>query len=297
MNDFYRFCEAYGFRDNEGFFVGRYNDMHIILQETPRTLTAWVYLNVPKGARYDELMRGIAEKQERYRMTVKQNANRNVLEFAFENASDAASRMERCLDECDGLLRPYGREMGVLCAKCRSEIHEEDAYEIRFIDGLPLPVCMNCENGNTFVRRENRDTQRQKRVRGGVKGALAGMGVCTALWGVISMLGLSYSWIPAIGVGFLMNVFYERAGGMEDKWRNVLLSVCAVFAIVLGSMLGLVLSILVQVVKMPEFAQVLTASYVISSVVRYPFNLSFWTSNAFSMVLAVISVFVLHKRR
>ena len=171
MTDFSAFVEQYGFQPADNGYAGKYADMCLTVAEIGGQLDARLYLDLPKGGRRAELLNAIREKTARYGSEMGESENPYVLRFTFSNDGTAISRMERFLNECDVLFRPYGREMGILCARCRREIKEGDSFVFHVEDGAALPVCGDCQNGNVG-RAENRTTIRKKRVRRGVLGAL-----------------------------------------------------------------------------------------------------------------------------
>ena len=100
----------------DGLYAGRYEDMYITLRAEEETaLRVMVCLNLPRGGRRKALEEALAEKLARYGAKPAETAFANALAFRFYG-NDPLDDMRRFLAEADPLLRPYGREMGVLCA-------------------------------------------------------------------------------------------------------------------------------------------------------------------------------------
>lgn len=284
MTVFSAFVEQYGFQPADNGYAGKYADMCLTVAEIGGQLDARLYLDLPKGARRAELLNAIREKTARYGAEMGESENPYVLRFAFSNDGTAISRMERFLNECDVLFRPYGREMGILCARCRREIKEGDSFVFRVEDGAALPVCGDCQNGNVG-RAENRTTIRKKRVRRGVLGALVGMLVGMALWTALYLLNFGGFWIPAVAVGAIVAWFYRRFGGIHDRWQAVVTGVCAAFAIIFGEIAGVCLNI--------GFSMDGVGAEVIASILRTP---AYWAGKIPSILLAVVGAILVGRR-
>lgn len=229
------FVEKHGFERVGDWYAGTYADMHLEARETDGLLEIGLFLDLPRGGKWTALIQALKEKEERFAALIAEGENPCILKATFSECDCAL--MERFLSECDTLIRPYGREMGILCAQCRREIHEGEFGEYRLIGQDALPVCSNCVNGKVS-RAENRRTVQKKRARGGVLGALTGTLVAAAAWAIVAALGLSGYFIPALGVGFLVNYFYERFGGIDDKWKVWIVAACAIFAVLLGTFIA-----------------------------------------------------------
>lgn len=127
----------------DGLYAGRYEDMYITLRAEEETaLRVMVCLNLPRGGRRKALEEALAEKLARYGAKPVETAFANALASRFYG-NDPLDDMRRFLAEADPLLRPYGREMGVLCARCRREFEEGETYTLSAIDGELVPCARN----------------------------------------------------------------------------------------------------------------------------------------------------------
>ena len=284
MTDFTDFAARYGFQKTDAGYAGKYADMCLTLAEREGRLDARLYLDLPRGGRRAELLNALGEKTARYGAEMGESANPCVLSFSFEDDGTAISRMERFLSECDVLLRPYGREMGILCAQCRREIKEGDDFVFRAEDGAALPVCGDCRDG-VVGRAENRATIRKKRARRGILGALVGMLAGMALWTALILLNFGGFWIPAVAVGAIVAWFYRRFGGIHDRWQAAVTGVCAAFAIVFGEIAGVCLSV--------GFSMDGVGAQVIAAILRTP---AYWAGKIPSVLLAVAGAILVGRR-
>ena len=166
------FAAEHSLESVDGLYAGKYEDMYVTLRvEEETALRVMVYLNLPHGGKRKALDEALAEKLARYGAKPAETAFANALAFRFYG-DDPLDDMRRFLAEADLLLRPYGREMGVLCARCRREFEEGETYTLSAIDGELVPVCAECAETGRAKRGENRSTIRQKRARKGVLGGL-----------------------------------------------------------------------------------------------------------------------------
>ena len=284
MTELSAFAEQYGFQNTEAGYAGKYADMCLTLAEKNGRLDAKLYLDLPRGGRRAALLNALREKTARYGAEMGESESPYVLCFLFENDGTAISRMERFLSECDVLLRPYGREMGILCAQCRREIKVGDDFVFRPEGGAALPVCADCQNGNVG-RAENRATIRKRRARRGVLGALVGMLVGAALWMALKCLGVGGFWLPALAVGAIVAWFYRRFGGIHDRWQAVITGVCAAFAIVFGEIAGVCAQI--------GFVVGGAGAEVVLQVLRMP---AYWAGLAPAVLLAIAGAVLVGRR-
>ena len=284
MTDFTDFAARYGFQKTDAGYAGKYADMCLTLAERDGRLDARLYLDLPRGGRRAALLNALGEKTGRYGAEMGEGEDPRALCFSFENDGTAITRMERFLSECDVLLRPYGREMGILCAQCRREIKEGETFVFRAEGGVALPVCADCQNGKVG-RAENRATIRKRRARRGVLGALVGMLVGAALWTALKCLGVGGFWIPALAVGAIVAWFYRRFGGIRDRWQAVITGACAAFAIVLGEIAGVCLSVGLSMRGV--------GAAVVASVFRAP---AYWAGLIPAMLLAVAGALLVGRR-
>ncbi|MBQ3079805.1 MAG: hypothetical protein IJC48_07405 [Clostridia bacterium] len=235
MSEFDSFVERHGFRKIGERYAGVYADMHLTLLMEEQQLNAHLYLDLPGAGKREKLFEIFREKSQRYGVSVSESENKNVIRFLFDNPLNAVSRMERFLSECDNDIRPYGREMGILCAKCRSEI-QQDALEYTETDGEILPICKACINDpdRKIGKNENRRTNASKRAKKGMLGACTGMLAAAVLWGVFTYFGVYSYYIPAMAIALIVDYFYVRFGGISDKWRFWVVFLFSALAILLG---------------------------------------------------------------
>lgn len=228
----------------DGLYAGRYEDMYITLRAEEETaLRVMVCLNLPRGGRRKALEEALAEKLARYGAKPVETAFANALAFRFYG-NDPLDDMRRFLAEADPLLRPYGREMGVLCARCRREFEEGETYTLSAIDGELVPVCAECAETGRAKRGENRSTIRQKRARKGMLGGLLGLLAAAVVWGLMEFLGISSFFLPAVLIPLLVNLIYEKMGGLRDRYQVWMVSLCSAGGIVLGGVLFVAVSML-----------------------------------------------------
>ncbi len=241
-NDFCEFIQKHGFLQMGGGYTGVYADMCLTLLEADEGLCALLYLDLPKkGARArKELFALMVEKAERYSISVSESDNPFIIKIDVKGEDDCISRLERYLIECDTSLRPYGREMGILCADCRCEIKDiAPVYVER--DGFTLPICPDCESSKSAkTRADNRRVIAKRRARMGLLGALAGMAVTAAIWILLCWIQYPIFYL-ALGAGFVVDFFYRRFGGINDRFRTLLVAIFAVLGIMIGDAVGSVI--------------------------------------------------------
>ena len=297
------FAEEHHLTETNGAYAGVYEDMFISVRETENELVMHIALDMPRGAKKEQLMQALSEKQERFRVKVSESANANVLVFTFVNDPTAVSRMERFVSECDVLLRPYGREMGILCGRCRTEIHEEDAWEIQYVDGELLPVCSACASGAN-AKGVNRNTIKRSRAKKGIVGALIGMLISSIFMAILGAVGMSGYLLPTFAVGYILNRFYDKFGGLNDKWGLYMLVVCAVFSIILSEILvtvgSLVYFLKFTQMDMEYIAELLgnegIMHYALSVFNQMLLSPSTWMAALPNIFVSVISVFVFRRK-
>ncbi len=239
-NDLIGFIQKHGFHEIAGGFTGVYADMCLTLRDTADGLSALLYLDLPKKGAHARkaLLALMSEKAERYSAAVSECDNPFVIQIDLSGSDDLMSRLERYLLECDTSLRPYGREMGILCADCRSEIVDTAPVYVER-NGFTLPVCPECSTSQSpKARVDNRKTIAKRRARMGMLGALTGMAATAAMWFLISLLGFPLFFFAAIGAGFLVDICYRKFGGINDRWRTWLVSIFAALGVMLGGVLN-----------------------------------------------------------
>ncbi len=236
MKDFSEFVTKHGFRLINGVYAGTYNDMHLTVYEDEGQLHAHLYLDLPAGSKRQAILAEFLERRERYAVDIRESANKNFIRFVFESPDTAVSRMERFFSECDSFIRRYGREMGVLCARCRSEIKEGKMDYLPENDEI-VPVCEMCLNapGGRAARADNRRVDARRRARRGIIGAFIGTLISAVLWAVFTYFGVSGYYIPAMAIPFIVDYFYMRSGGIADKWRFYMVLLFSFFAILAGN--------------------------------------------------------------
>lgn len=238
------FAAEHSLESVDGLYAGKYEDMYVTLRvEEETALRVMVYLNLPRGGKRKALDEALTEKLARYGAKPAETAFANALAFRFYG-DDPLDDMRRFLAEADLLLRPYGREMGVLCARCRREFEEGETYTFSTIDGELVPVCAECAETGRAKRGENRSTIRQKRARKGVLGGLLGLLAAAVVWGLMEFLGISSFFLPAVLIPLLVNLIYEKMGGLRDRYQVWMVSLCSAGGIVLGGVLFTAVSIL-----------------------------------------------------
>jgi len=112
--------------------------------------------------------------------------------------------------------------------------------KILAVDGEPAPVCLACcENPDRRAKPDaNRRSAASRRARMGMLGALCGMGIVAAIWTVFTYFGVSGYYLAAILAPFLVDRFYIRFGGIQDKWRMVVVFLFSLSGILLGNIAG-----------------------------------------------------------
>ncbi len=245
MTGFKDFIERYQFQKADaGVYYGTYSDMHMVLTEEEGALSACLYLDLPSPGRKarKELEAQLNEKGERYEAVVSPNQDKNgFLKILIKNSEDASVDLDRFLTECDLLLRPYGREMGLLCAYCRKEMQEEKP-QYKMENGMVIPVCTACANlsGNAKVKKaDNRKTLEEKRMMRGIIGALIGTGISVGIWALASFGGsLLIKIFAAFASVYLIKLLYEKMSRMPTRLTGIFLAVFTMFSMILGSAIG-----------------------------------------------------------
>lgn len=240
MNDFIR---EHGFTEKDGQYFGMYNDMHMVIKEEDE-ISAYLYLDLPpegRKARRD-LENQLNETGERYDAKVAaDSAHKGFLKITVKNNMDAGSNLDRFLTNCDLLLRPYGREMGLLCAYCRREMQDVKP-EYKMENGLVVPVCPECvnlESASKAKKGDNRRTIDQKRMTKGLIGAGIGCVLSIVVW-----------FFAGIGGGFIINILaalisvflikwlFERFSKVPNRLNSVTICVFAILALLIGRAVG-----------------------------------------------------------
>ena len=277
-----------------GLYAGTYEDMYLTLRvECDGALRVMVFLNLPHGGKRKALEEALAEKFARYQAESAETSLANALAFRFLG-EDALDDMRRFLAEADLLLRPYGREMGVLCARCRREFAEGEGYTLLKIDGELVPVCAECEQTGRAKRGENRSTIRQRRARKGALGGLLGLLAAAAVWAALEFLGISSFLLPAVLIPLLVNLIYEKMGGLRDRYQAWMVSLCSAGGIVLGGLVFITVSAL-SFTQMDPFAEeALTYGEALKAVLLTP---SLYVELLPSAAIAAVAAILFHKNR
>lgn len=259
MNDFIR---EHGFTEKDGQYFGMYNDMHMVIKEEDE-ISAYLYLDLPpegRKARRD-LENQLNETGERYDAKVAaDSAHKGFLKITVKNNMDAGINLDRFLTNCDLLLRPYGREMGLLCAYCRREMQDVKP-EYKMENGLIVPVCPNCvnlESANKAKKGDNRRTIDQKRMMKGIIGAGIGCVLSMVIWFVAGIGGSFFiNIIAALISVFLIKWLFERFSKVPNRLTNVTVCAFAMFALILGRAAGYTVNINTYNESMRESAEYL----------------------------------------
>ncbi len=257
MNEFIR---EHGFTEKDGQYFGMYNDMHMVIKEEEEAVSAYLYLDLPpegRKARRD-LENQLNETGERYDAKVcADSAHKGFLKITVKNNMDAGINLDRFLTNCDLLLRPYGREMGLLCAYCRREMQDVKP-EYKMENGLVVPVCPNCvnlESANKAKKGDNRRTIDQKRMMKGIIGAGIGCVLSMIIWFFAGIGGSIFvNIIAALASVFLIKWLFERFSKVPNRLTNVTVCVFAMFALIVGSAVGYTIDINQQNEDMRQWA-------------------------------------------
>ena len=223
-----------------GQYYGMFSDMHLVLKEEGETASAYLYLDLPPAGRKArrELETQLDEKGKRYAAKVHENSPDGFLRIDFQNDGEASVNLDRFLIECDLLLRPYGREMGLLCAYCRKEMQEvKPKYKID--NGLVVPVCPDCvnlESAGKAKKADNRRTIEKKRMIRGLIGAGSGCVISTLIWFVVG-LGNSFliNIIAALAGVFLIKWLFEKMSKVPNRLSSVTILMFSLLALLIGS--------------------------------------------------------------
>lgn len=243
MQGIHEFIRDHGFTEKDGQYFGMYNDMHMVIKEEAE-VSAYLYLDLPpegRKARRDLEMQ-MNETGQRYDAKVfSDSGHKGFLKVEIKNSDEALSNLERFLDNCDLLLRPYGREMGLLCAYCRREMQDvKPEYKVE--NGLVVPVCPDCvnlESANKAKKADNRRTIEQKRMMKGLAGAGLGCLISMAIW-IFSSIGASFilSIVFALASVSLIKWLFERMSKVPNRMNSVTVCAFAMLALVIGNAVG-----------------------------------------------------------
>lgn len=260
------FIREHGFTEKDGQYFGMYSDMHMVIKEEGDFFCAYLYLDLPpegRKARRD-LESQLNETGERYGAKVSaDSAHKGFLKIDIENAPDAGVCLDRFLTNCDLLLRPYGREMGLLCAYCRREMQDVKP-EYKMENGLVVPVCPDCvnlESASKAKKGDNRRTIDQKRMMKGIAGAAIGCVLSMGIWFFAGIGGSFFvNIIAALVSVFLIRWLFERFSKVPNRLTSVAVYVFAMFALVVGTALGYTAQINEQNKSMREWADLMAIS-------------------------------------
>ena len=243
MKGYAEFIEKYEFSVKGELAWGTWSDMHLVLKKSGEKLTAYLYLSLPAPGRRERktLENALKEKFERYGAALENSENASFLRIDFPASDSAVSAMERCLSECDGLLRPYGREMGILCAFCKKELQDEKP-SYKEADGLIVPVCSNCaklETAQGVKKVKNRRDMKKTWQRKGIFGFVLGMAIFGLVWYFLSLkLGGIYFFIVPFFAPFFIKFMCERFGGgfygISDKNVVAILALASILTLLVA---------------------------------------------------------------
>lgn len=238
------FIREYSFLEMNGVYYGTYSDMHMVLKTEGGKALACLYLDLPPQGRKArrEIEDRMNEKGERYCIRLlPEQPHKTFLEIEIPEEADAGSMLDRFLTECDLILRPYGREMGLLCAYCRKEMQEEKPV-YRQENGMIVPVCPACaslDNASQAKRGDNRRTIDKKRMRKGLFGAAIGCLISAAVWAVVgTYMGIYLNVIISIASVLLIKWLFEKMSKAPNRLKNVVVMALAVFALIVGTSVG-----------------------------------------------------------
>lgn len=237
------FAKANSFLEMNGMFYGMYNDMHMVVKDEGEWLSAYLYLDLPPAGRKArrDLENLMNEKGDRYLARVAPNSPSGFLKIEISKEDDACVNLDRFLTECDILLRPFGREMGLLCAYCRREMQDVKP-EYKMENGLVVPVCPDCvnlESANKAKKGDNRRTIDQKRMMKGIIGAGIGCLISMVIWFFAGIGGSFFiNIIAALASVFLIKWLFERLSKVPNRLTNVTVCVFAMFALIVGRAAG-----------------------------------------------------------
>ena len=237
------FAERYAFTEMNGLFYGMFSDMHMNLKEEGNVLSAYLYLDLPPAGRKArrELESQMNEKGDRYGAKVCENSPNGFLKIEIKNDSDAGMNLDRFLTECDLLLRPYGREMGLLCAYCRKEM-QDIKPEYKMENGFVVPVCPDCvnlESAGKAKKGDNRRTIEKKRMTRGLTGAFIGSIISMVLWAVVGLGGsFLVNIIASLISVFLIKFLFEKMSRVPNRLTSVTILAFSLFALLIGSAVG-----------------------------------------------------------
>lgn len=243
------FVQEHGFQEKSNQYYGMFNDMHMVIKEENLFVCAYLYLDLPKDGRkaLRDLEKQMNETGTRYDAKVSIDLeHRGFLKIEIKNTDDALSNLERFLNNCDLLLRPYGREMGLLCAYCRREMQDVKP-EYKMENGLVVPVCPDCvnlESADKAKKADNRRTIEQKRMMKGLLGGWIGCLISIALW---ILAGFGGSFLLDIAFAFvsvaLIKRLFERMSKAPNRLNSVTVCAFAMLALLIGSAAGYTVSV------------------------------------------------------
>ncbi|MBR3927572.1 MAG: hypothetical protein IKJ65_01065 [Clostridia bacterium] len=239
--DALEFVRAHAFKEMDGQYFGMYSDMHLVLKEEGEILCAYLYLDLPPEGRRArrELNEKMTENGERYNAKISSDQSaKGFLKIEIQNDDDAGSNLDRYLTNCDLFLRPFGREMGLLCAYCRSEIADVQP-EYRMHNGLVVPVCPDCahlEGAGKAKKADNRRTVAQRRMTRGVIGAFVGSLISVALWFFAGVgQGYVFSIVISFASVFLIKWMFERFSKTLNRLTSFAVCAFAMLALISGT--------------------------------------------------------------
>lgn len=256
MKLFDEFVRDNGFAVESDTGYGTYSDMHMVLKQEADVLSAYLYLCLPAPGKKERraLEEAIKEKGERFSAAVGVSSHPSFLRIDFRYDESVYKPVERFLNECDILLRPYGREMGIICAFCKKELDDKKPVYKREGDMI-VPVCSDCssfESGEKVKRNANRQDFNRKRARRSAVGFGLGFLLCFGIHTLLSYSAGFYSYIVAMSCPFLLRYMFERFGGsfrrFNDNQMIALLSAVCVIALLIGSAFG-------AAIRMSEYAE------------------------------------------
>ena len=242
------FIDAYAFSEMSGQYYGTYNDMHMVLKKEDASVSVYLYLDLPPAGRKErrDLISEMNARGERLGAKVYDSEeNKGFLKIALNDDEDVSNALERFLMECDLLLRPYGREMGLLCAYCRKEMQDVKP-EYKMENGLVVPVCPDCvnlESAGKAKKADNRRTIEKKRMIRGLAGAAAGCAISVVLWTVVGLGGsFLVNIIAALLSVFLIKFLFEKMSRVPNRLTSVTILAFSLFALLIGRAVGYTVS-------------------------------------------------------
>ncbi len=244
MESIKNFIDAYAFSEMSGQYYGTYNDMHMVIKKEDAHASVYLYLDLPPAGRKErrELVAEMNARGERLGVKVYDSEDKiGFLKIILSENGDVSNDLERFLMECDLLLRPYGREMGLLCAYCRKEM-QDVRPEYKMENGLVVPVCPDCvnlESAGKAKKADNRRTIEKKRMTKGLIGAAIGCAISAVLWTVVGLGGsFLVNIIAALLSVFLIKFLFEKMSRVPNRLTSVTILAFSLFALLIGSAVG-----------------------------------------------------------